>query len=53
MTKVKRSEVMDALEYFHGAGYIEQLRSDEQYYVNILMNFAAQRCQYRISIVRQ
>ena len=42
MTKVKKSEVMDALNYFHGAGYIEQLRSDEEYYVTILMKFAAQ-----------
>ena len=49
MTRVKRSEVMDALEYFHGAGYIEQLRRDEQYYVNILMNFEAQRCDIELA----
>jgi hypothetical protein len=48
MLRVKRSEVMDALNYFHGAGYIEQLRSDEQYYVTILMKFAAQRCDVEL-----
>lgn len=49
MTRVKRSEVMDALEYFHGAGYIEQLRSDDQYYVDILMRFAASRCDVELA----
>ena len=48
MTRVKKSEVMDALNYFHGTRYIEQLKSDNEYYVTILMKFAAQRCDVEL-----
>ena len=53
MARVKKSEVMDALNYFHGAGYIEQLRSDDEYYVTILMKFAAQRCDVELVGIEQ
>lgn len=48
MTRVFRRDVMEALNYFHGAGYIEQLRSDDEYYVTILMKFAAQKCDIEL-----
>jgi len=38
-----KEEVMDALKYFHGGGYIENLHGDEKYYTEILMNFAANK----------
>lgn len=43
-----RKEVIEALEYFYGAGYVEQLRSDDQYYVNILLEFAAKKCNVEL-----
>jgi len=36
-------EVMEALDYFHGGGYIENLHGDGKYYTEILMNFAAKK----------
>mgnify|MGYP003113046106 FL=1 len=36
-------DVMDALNYFHGGGYIENLHGDGKYYTEILMDFAAKK----------
>ena len=36
-------EVMEALNYFHGGGYIENLHGDGRHYTEILMNFAARK----------
>lgn len=48
MTRVKKSEVMDALNYFHCAGYIENLYGDGRHFTEILMKFAAQRCDVEL-----
>ena len=42
-------DVMDALNYFHGAGFIEQLRTNEKHYVEILMNFAAKKLNVELA----
>lgn len=36
-----KEDVMEALEYFHGAGMIENMSGDQRLYVEQLMNFAA------------
>jgi len=36
-------EVMEALNYFHGGGYIENLYGDGRHYTEILINFAASK----------
>jgi hypothetical protein len=38
-----KEEVIEALNYFHGGGYIENLHGDAQYYTEVLMNFAANK----------
>jgi hypothetical protein len=43
-SRVKRQDVIDALEYFHGMGMIDNLRGDEEHFCKILMQFAATRC---------
>lgn len=42
--RVKRQEVIDALNYFHGLGMIDNLHGDAEHYCKILMQFAATRC---------
>lgn len=42
-TKVTREEVMSALQYLYGTGATEQMRTDEKYYTEILIKFAANR----------
>ena len=42
-------DVMEALNYFYGDGFIEQLRTDDQHYVNILMNFAAKKLNVELA----
>ena len=49
MTRVKKSEVMNALQYFHSTGYIENLYGDGRHFTEILMKFAAQK--YNIELV--
>ena len=36
-----RNDVMEALEYFHGAGMIENTSGDQRHYIEQLMNFVA------------
>ena len=38
-----KKEVIEALNYFHGWGYIENLHGDGRHYTEILMNFAASK----------
>jgi len=42
--RVSRKEVVDALQYFHGIGMIDNLHGDAEHYCKILMEFAAMRC---------
>jgi len=43
MEKNLTREAVEALEYFHGAGMIENLKSTEQYYVQALMDYVAKK----------
>jgi hypothetical protein len=36
-----KNDVMEALEYFHGAGMIENTHGDQRHYLEQLINFAA------------
>lgn len=38
---IMKNDVMEALEYFHGAGMIENTHGDQRHYLEQLMNFAA------------
>lgn len=38
-----RDDVFEALEYFHGAGMIENTYGDQRHYLEILAHFAADR----------
>ena len=42
--RVSRKEVVDALQYFHGIGMIDNLHGDAEHYCKILVEFAAMRC---------
>ena len=35
-----KNDVMEALEYFHGAGMIENTHGDQRYYLEILIKYA-------------
>lgn len=39
--KVTKGDVMEAIEYFHAEGFIDQLSYDEKYYVEILLKKVA------------
>tara|TARA_R100000808_G_scaffold18624_1_gene40744 strand:+ start:1248 stop:1400 length:153 start_codon:yes stop_codon:yes gene_type:complete len=48
MSKVSKKEVMDAIEYFWQAGYIDELTSDKRYYTKILLDCCANK--YKIEL---
>ena len=37
LNQVTKKEALEAIDYFHTHGFVEQLRSDEQYYCEILL----------------
>lgn len=39
--KVTKGDVMEAIEYFHTQGFIEDMLSDQKYYVEILLRKVA------------
>lgn len=39
--KVTKGDVMEAIEYFHAEGFIDQLSYDEKHYVEILLKKVA------------
>ena len=43
-----REEVFEALEFFYGAGMIENLSGDERHYTEILMKYAAKKCNVEL-----
>ena len=43
-----KKEVMEALQYFHGGGYIDNLCGDSRHYTEILMKFAAKKCNVEL-----
>lgn len=48
LNKVSKDKVIEALDYFWTDGFLEELKSDEQYYVKILLKAAANN--YRIKL---
>ena len=46
-SKMKK-EVLEALEFFHGAGMIENLWGDERHYTEILIKYAAKNCKVEL-----
>ena len=49
LNKVSKDEVIDALDYFWCDGFIDELKSDEQHYVKILMKAAANKYRIKLS----
>ena len=49
MSKVSKKDVMEAIEYFWQAGYIEELTYDKKYYTKILLDCCASK--YKIELV--
>ena len=41
INKVKKSEVMDAIEYLHVQGFVEEMTTDKKYYTEILLKKVA------------
>tara|TARA_R100000234_G_C4934618_1_gene150110 strand:- start:208 stop:411 length:204 start_codon:yes stop_codon:yes gene_type:complete len=41
LNKVTNKEVMDAIQYLHTEGFINNMRSDEAYYTKILLRKVA------------
>ena len=37
INKVTKEEVMDAIEYLHTQGFVEEMGTDKQYYTEILL----------------
>jgi 16S rRNA C1402 N4-methylase RsmH len=44
-----QKEVIEALHYFHGGGYIDNLYGDGKHYTEILMNFAADKLNIELT----
>lgn len=38
---IMKEDVMEALQYFHGAGMIENTYGDQRHYLEILIRYAA------------
>lgn len=41
--KVTKTECIEAIRYFHEAGFIDELTSDKRYYVKILLKQVANK----------
>jgi hypothetical protein len=41
INKVTKEECMDAIEYLHVQGFVEEMSSDKRYYVEILLKKVA------------
>tara|TARA_B100001063_G_C16376434_1_gene363318 strand:- start:254 stop:412 length:159 start_codon:yes stop_codon:yes gene_type:complete len=41
INKVKKEEVLDAIEYLHTQGFVEEMNSDKRYYTEILLKKVA------------
>jgi len=48
INKVSKKDVMDAIDYLHMHGYVEEMTSDKKYYVEILLKKVAN--DYRIDL---
>jgi hypothetical protein len=50
LNEVTKKEALDAIDYFHTHGFVEQLRSDERYYCEALLktvgNFYGLKLEY-------
>jgi hypothetical protein len=41
INKVTKEEVLDAIQYLHTEGFVEEMNSDKQYYTEILLKKVA------------
>lgn len=41
INKVTKEEVLDAIQYLHTEGFVEEMSSDKQYYTEILLKKVA------------
>jgi hypothetical protein len=41
LNKVTKKEAMDAIEYLHANGFVEEMTSDKKYYTEILLKTVA------------
>tara|TARA_R110000737_G_scaffold313521_1_gene323032 strand:+ start:363 stop:527 length:165 start_codon:yes stop_codon:yes gene_type:complete len=48
LNKVTKKEVMEAIEYLHVQGFVEEMTSDKKYYVEILLKKIAN--DYKINL---
>ena len=48
LNKVDKKTVMDAIDYFFVNGMIEQMNSDERYYVKALINEVANKHKIKL-----
>jgi len=49
INKVTKEECMEALNYFHAEGFVEELTSDKKYYVNILLKKVANNLNIKLA----
>ena len=48
INKVSKKDVMDAIDYLHMHGYVEEMTCDKKYYVEILLQKVAN--DYKIDL---
>lgn len=48
LNEVTKKEVMEAIEYLHVQGFVEEMTSDKKYYVEILLKKIAN--DYKINL---
>ncbi len=51
INKVTKNECMEAIEYLHVNGFVEEMTSDKRYYVEILLKKVAN--DYKLRLVTE
>ena len=49
INKVSKKEVMDAIDYFWVEGFMEEMKSDQKHYVEILLKKVANNYSIKLS----
>ena len=49
LNKVSKKQIDDAFDYFMDTGRLEELKSDDVYYIQALLNFVANK--YKIKLI--
>jgi hypothetical protein len=50
INKVSKAEVLDAIEYLHVQGFVEEMTSDKKHYTEILLKFAGNHLSMDLGI---